>query len=413
MAEFKSNFFEHNEYYLGHKQAELMFDDPSNGETLLKLSKIVSECLHEDWRANIIKQKGPNGDHFRPVKDDNLTKAILENEDLRKRFLALEEKGTGKKLFKIVPKEVIEKQEDGSEQKKIVEEVQFDLMRMKFEDLTQAWQDANLKAAKFAIALIKTGLNQNALQGTPQEVFTNFEKMSHDVHIEWMIREKDWGDARLFFPYELLSVNDLNNGEKQKDRDQLLVIFSGLSFQSNILAKNRSIVLRALKEVLNEQSNENGINQEIVKNLESIDGLIKQQNEIDYARCQKFKSSVKKQTLATLKNKESLTFEDLEKICAIYYEEWKKQSSQIMKLPKEYDASYSDLLAMDTRLNFKNAARMDMADLIKEMISENQLNPALLQGINDMNDPESDIAKKISKQNEEDFANYNTQKSLN
>ena len=426
MAQFKTNFFEHIPYFLSHDKKEGLFQDKEIGPKFLHLSELVSKCLHEDWKKNIVNENGENYQHFRPVKDAELTKLVLENKDY---FLSIDEnnlyerynlqrfnleketdKEQPKKLFKIVQKETTKRQQqpDGSviEKKVIIEEVQFDLLRIPFEALTKKWQDANLDAAKYAIALTRAGLDQGALQGNPEKVFEDFEKMSHDVHIEWMIREQGWGDVRLFFPYELLSVNSLKNGEKQKDRDQLLVIFSGLSFRSDILAKNRSIVLRALKEVLEEYSNDNGLKQEIANSIEQIQPLIEMQNQIDYERCKNFKQEVKKQTEVLLRSSTSFTFEELEKVCEVYYNEWKKQARTVMKLPKEYDLSYSEFPAMDERLNFKNAATLDMTELIKEMVQEGLLNESLLEGVNAMNNPQSEISQKIAKRNKQDLANY-------
>ena len=101
-----------------------------------------------------------------------------------------------------------------------------------------------------------------------------------------------------------------------------------------------------------------------------------------------------------------MTFDDLEKISAIYYNEWRKQARTVMKLPPEYDASYENHQVEDERLNFKNVARLEMADIVRELVKEGLVSEGLLAGVNDMENPKSEIAKRIARKNEEDFANY-------
>ena len=115
---------------------------------------------------------------------------------------------------------------------------------------------------------------------------------------------------------------------------------------------------------------------------------------------------MKQKTLKALQGKKIFTFEELEKISAIYYNEWRVQARTVMKLPAEYDASYENHQVEDTRLNFKNVARLEMADLVKEMIGEGLVPETMLAGVNDMENPKSDISKRIEKKNEEDLANY-------
>ena len=239
--EIKFNHFEAIAYFLEHSKYEQMFaaeaaafdkaikeGRPEDAkQPLLNLSSIVSRCLHEDWRQNLINEKrallieelqkqGIEYDstqhhidyqHFRAVKNEDYNSMVLAN---REKYLAMtgkinpdDENEPEKPLFKIVQTTRKVKQKDGTEKEEPYEQVQFDLLRMKFDDLSQSWKDANLKAAKYAIALIKTALDKGSLRGDPKKVFEDIEKMSHDVHIEWMIREQSWGDLKLFLPYEL------------------------------------------------------------------------------------------------------------------------------------------------------------------------------------------------------------------
>lgn len=412
--------FENKENYVSHEEATSLYDSKlmrvgyeredalhnDQAKKLLGLAKLVSRCLHEDWKQNLINERGTEYQHFRPVKDSTLTEMVLANPD---GYLSLRSEDD-KPLFRLVPKQrKIKKEVEEDGVTKLVEtdeyetytEVQFDLIRVDFDNLTDAWQNANLDAAKFAIALIHKALPQGALQGDPQKVFEDLEKMSHDVHIEWMIREQDWGDISLFFPYELLTAE-----EQSKDTAQLLSIIEGLSFKSNIFARNRAIVIRAIKETLGQFATDEGLEQTIMKNLEAIEPIVAKYTEENEKRSSEFKLAVAEQTVDALKGKDSLTFEDFEKLAEIYYNEWKRQASQVMKLPKEYESSYENHVVSHPRINFKAVARKEMMDLVTELVQGGFVNASILDSIQQINDPNSDIAKKITARNDEDYANY-------
>lgn len=433
------NHFEAKTYYLDHEKSEYMFDVEAAifkkliaegrleeaKKPLLNLSSLVSRCLHEDWRKNLINEKialliealnkqGVEYDpqkhhieyqHFRAVKDEDYNNMVLAN---REKYLAMtgkinpdDENEPAMPLFKIVPAIKKEEQEDGTIKEIPYEQVQFDLLRMNFDELSQSWKDANLKAAKYAIALIKTALNKGALRGDPKKVFEDVEKMSHDVHIEWMIREEKWGDLKLFLPYELLKTE-----EQKKDAAQLMVIMKGISFKSDILARNRAIVIRALKEVLTEYSDDDGFKKEIMDNLESAQPYIDQYDEANTKRAQSFKNIVKKKTIQALAGREEFTFADLEMCAEIYYNEWKAQASVLMELPAEYKNGYKEHAVTNERLNFKNIARYEMQDLLSELLKEKAISEKLGSGIDSIGNEESEIGKQIKAQNAEDFANY-------
>ena len=412
--------FENKENYISHEEAAFLFNSTfmrvgyeqedalhnDQAKKLLVLAKLVSRCLHEDWKQNLINERGTEYQHFRPVKDSALTEMVLANPE---GYLSLRSEDD-KPLFKLVPKQrKIKKEIEEDGVKKLVEtdeyetytEVQFDLIRVDFDNLTDAWQNANLDAAKFAIALIHKALPQGALQGDPQKVFEDLEKMSHDVHIEWMIREQDWGDISLFFPYELLTSE-----EQSKDTAQLLSIIEGLSFKSNIFARNRAIVIRAIKETLGQFATDAGLEQTIMKNLEAIEPIIAKYTEENEKRSSDFKLAVAEQTVSALQGKDSLTFEDFEKLAEIYYNEWKRQASQVMTLPKAYESSYENHVVSHPRINFKAVARKEMVDLVTELVQGGFVSSSILDSIQQINNPASDIAKKIIAKNDEDFANY-------
>ena len=438
------NHFEAVAYFLDHDKSEAMFTTEAAAfdkameegrledakQPLLNLSNIVSRCLHEDWRLNLINEKraaliaelekqGVEYDstkhhieyqHFRPVKDEDFNNMILAN---REKYLAMkgkinpdDENEPEMPLFKIVPAVKKEQQKDGTIKDVPYEQVQFDLLRMNFDELSQSWKDANLKAAKYAIALIKTSLEKGALRGEPKKVFEDIEKMSHDVHIEWMIREEKWGDLKLFLPYELLKTE-----EQKKDAAQLMVIMKGISFQSDVLARNRAIVIRALKEVLAEYSDDDGFKKEIMDNLAAAQPYIDQYDAANTKRAKSFKKIVKKKTIEALAGKETFTFAELEQVAEIYYNEWRAQASVLMDLPAEYDNGYAEHPVAHERLNFKNIARYEMESLLKELLKEKAISAGLAEGIESIGNSKSEIGERIKKQNQTDFANYNAMMS--
>lgn len=393
MANLKTMFFEHIANFLDHEQMEEMMSS-KEGKALAFLAEQISACLHEDWKQNLIREKGEEYQHFRPVKDAALEADILANPD---KYLS-QKSEDGKSLYKIVET----KHEDGS----VTKAAQFDLIRVEFENLTKKWQMANYDAAQFALCMVKKALESGVFQGDKQQTFNEIEMMSHDVHIEWMQREMGWADVRLLVPYEQLIVSTEGHNEKDKDRAHVLAVTNELSFKPNISDRNRSIVERAISVLFEHNAVETGLNPEIMERVKSAQTLIAEQNKKDYERCSAFKEEVKKQTAVALKGKKTLGYNEIEKISAIYYEEWKKQAKTIGKLPKEYDASYSELLADDVRINFKNVARLEMVDLVKEMVAEGLVPETMLEGANAVFDESTELGQSIKKKNEEDFANY-------
>ena len=232
--------------------------------------------------------------------------------------------------------------------------------------------------------------------------------MSHDVHIEWMEREHSWADIRLLFPYEQLIVKSPANNEKDKDRAHVVAVSRELVMQPNILARNRSIVIRAIQEIFKTNAVESGLKPEVMQKIEAIFPLIAEQNKADFARYETFKAVLKQEIAEILGAKTELTFEDLEKAAAVYYKFWKAQAQTVGALPKEYESSYSNLLADDERINFKNVARLEIADLVKEMVKNKELDEGLLEGANAVlsSDESTLIGQKIKRKNQEDVANY-------
>jgi hypothetical protein len=147
---------------------------------------------------------------------------------------------------------------------------------------------------------------------------------------------------------------------------------------------------------------------EVMKKIESVFPLIAEQNQADFARYEAFKAVLKQEITKILGSKTELTFEDLEKAAAVYYKFWKAQAQTVGALPKEYESSYSNLLADDERINFKNVARLEIADLVKEMVKNKELDEGLLESTNAVlsSDESTLIGQKIKQKNQEDVSNY-------
>ena len=97
MANLKTMFFEHIANYLSHEDMEKMMGS-KEGEMLAMLAENISACLHEDWKQNLIREKGPEYQHFRPVKDAALEEDILKNPE---KYLS-QKSEDGKNLYRIV-----------------------------------------------------------------------------------------------------------------------------------------------------------------------------------------------------------------------------------------------------------------------------------------------------------------------
>lgn len=324
----------------------------------------------------------------------------------------------GKSLFRIV-----EKDENGQ----TVEHLEFDLIRVPFERLTKKWQEANLDAAKFALCLAKKAIEAGDLsfeQGelTPMEiqknqirVFENFENMAHDVHLEWMFREGGWAEAKLLYPYEYLAVDTDGYNQKDKDRAHIVATTTGLTFQpnfqSNILERNRSIVIRAVYELFGAFANEeNGLDKSIINNLIFIQNLIDNRNYEDYLKYIRHRRDVRDYAVELLEGESELTFKNLEKLAKKYFEVWKREYRDVKPgLPKKVDVEYSEIEVDDPIVNHKNIARDAVYEILVELASLNDksiLDPEMLPSILAIKDDHSEIYKQIKKQNEEDFANF-------
>lgn len=391
--------FIHYFNFLDHAGMEEMLAS-ENGDKLLELARNISVCLHEDWKKNLVRENGEEYQHFRPVKDSELAKRVLSD---REKYLSLTAED-GKPLFKI--DETIK---DG----KISYDVQFDLIRVPFENLTKKWQEANLEAAKFALCLVNTATKNGALNTKDEELFLNFEGMSHDVHLEWMFREGEWAAPELLLPYEYLTVDTDGYNQKDKDRAHVVATTAELTFQPNILARNRSIVIRAINELFKGFSNESGLNPEIMQNISELQKFIDDSNKRDYELYLKIKEKVIAKATSLLEDKSELTFEDLEKLANCYFEAWKVSAKHIGELPKEIDVSYDNIVVDDPSVNHKNIARIEVSKILMGMVKDKSLSSEIMQSIENANNalkryPKADspLGKRIVTKNETDYADY-------
>ncbi len=378
--------------YLDHSGMSAMLEG-ENGDKLLELAENISVCLHEDWKSNLVREKGKDYQHFRPVKDAEFAKMVIANKD---EYLSLVSED-GKPLYKI--NETINNGE-------ISYDVQFDLIRVPFENLTKKWQGANSEAAKFALCLVKTAADNGSLNATGNELFLNFEAMAHDIHLEWMFREGDWAAVELLLPYELLTVDTNGYNQKDKDRAHVVATTAELTFQPNILARNRSIVIRAVNELFKENAKLGGLNPEIMRNIANLQTFIDEKNNEDFEAYLAIKRVVMEKALSLLTEKTELSFEDLEILSATYFETWRKSVKNFTELPKTVDVNYDNILVDDARVNHKNIARTEVKKILSEMVKEQILDEGIGTSLTEIADKNSKLGKRIVNKNETDFLNY-------
>ncbi len=399
--------------YIDHMGMEKMLADPEQGPKLLELARNISVCLHEDWKQNLIREKGTEYQHFRPVKDAEFEQSVLSDPQAKENFLSFISTDN-KPLFRVVETTV-----DG----KTIEQLQFDLIRVPFDNLTKKWQEANLDAAKFALCLVKKAIESGDLsfesgELSPEEIqknqiriFENFENMAHDVHVEWMFREGSWAEAKLLYPYEYLAVDTDGDNQKDKDRAHIKATTTELTMQPNILSRNRSIVIRAVFELFGAFANEiNGLDKSIINNIIFIQNLIDKQNYEDFLRYIRHRRDVRDYAVELLEGENELTFKHLEKLAKKYFEVWKREYRDVKPgLPKKVDVEYNEIEVDDMVVNHKNIARNEVYEILVELAKLNDksvLDPEMLPSILAIKDKNSEIYKQIQKQNEEDFANF-------
>ena len=402
--------FEQRANYMDKEKMEKMLSGEEGAE-LLKLAGNISAALHEDWKENLVREKGTEYQHFRDVKDEERKQEILANKEeinqveellktdpsaitaeQRKKYLSED----GKLLYRIETQKKKVMGEDGEEKEVDVEVAMFDLMRVPFVELTKRWQDANLDAAKFALCLVKEVLDQGKLKGSPEEIFKVFEEMSHDVHLFWMV-ENMWADPDLLRPYEYLKVDTPGYNEKDKDRDKINKTTVALTNQSNLPERNRSIVVRAVIELMNNHAVSTGLDPKVLESLHSIIPHIKKQNEIDYTRYLKNKNKVQDTAQRVLKDKDEMLFSDLEILARTYFEDWKKEYLQSIGLPDDVNVPYDQIPVEDERINHKNIARKEVLQILMELQKEGKLI---------VPPPEKAMKKKIADSNKKDHAKY-------
>ena len=388
-----SLYFENKSVYVSNSDMQKMLNGPE-GKKLIELAKNISVCLHEDWKNNLIREKGKEYQHFRPLKDASMEMEILAEKD---KYLSMKSED-GKNLYRINKK----LNENGVE----TETVEFDLIRVPFPNLTEKWQNANLDAAKFALCLVKTCIENGCFDGSKESIFEAFENMANDIHIEWMHREGSWASPTLLVPYNHLNVDTNGYNQKDKDRAHIIATTSELTFQPNIMARNRSIVVRAIQELFSQDSNENGLKVEFMEKIKSILGLIEKSNSENYEMYQRIERTIKSAVLKIIGNKPEISFDEFEKIASVYFKTWITEHEKIEKLPDEYECSYSEFMVDDKSLNFKNIARLETVKIINKMQKEGQIQEKVTKILDGILDGKSELSKKILDQNEKDFKSY-------
>ncbi len=379
-------FYERKSYVLSPSEFEELF---KNNEEINKIAEGICPVFHEDWKSNLILEKGKDYQHFRPCKDDDLSKKIIEDFKFRKYNgqFADAKSSDGKSLYKF---EVVSGKEVGK----------LDLIRVPFENLPQNWQKANFDAALFAVALIKKYFSKY-----DHFSFQSFEALSSDVHEFWVSKNGYPGQkASLMLPYALLPVETFQNNEKDKDRKHIILTTTELTNQSNVLKRNRDIVLRAIETVFVSQSCPTGLKERFMKEIEALKYEIAERNAFDFGMHQMLKSRVKNCLNNAIESKnlkpEGLTLDVFEKVlCVPYYEEWKTFHSAKL-LNKNLDVGFDEIVVNNEDFNAKQFVREQVSSILTELAENGEINREFATKSQEL------FQNEIPVKNKQDFANF-------
>lgn len=379
-------FYERKFYVLSPNEFEELIKD---NEELKRIAEAICPVFHEDWKSNLILEKGKDYQHFRPCKDDELSQKIVEDFKFRKYNgqFADAKSSDGKPLYKV---EIVSGKEIGK----------LDLIRVPFENLPQNWQNTNLDAALFAVALIKKYFSKY-----DHFSFKSFEALSSDIHEFWVSKNGYPGQkASLMLPYALLPVEKFQNNEKDKDRNHIILITTELTNQSNVLKRNRDILLRAIETVFASQSCPTGLKERYIKEIEALKYEIAERNAFDFGMRHMLKSRVKNCLNNAIESKnlkpEEFTLDVFEKVlCAPYYEEWKTFHSAKV-LNKNLDVGFDEIVVNNEEFNAKQFVREQVSSILTDLAKNGEINREFATKSQEL------FQSEIPMQNKRDFSNF-------
>lgn len=384
----KTPFYERKYYFLSPQEFELEF---AANENIKTIAKLISPAFHEDWKGNLVREKGRDYQHFRPCKDDELSQKIVDDFKSRKyngQFCDAKSED-GKPLYKV---EIVSGKEIGK----------LDLIRVPFENLPLSWQNANLDAALFAVSIVAKYLSNHE-----HFSFKTFEALSSDIHEFWASKNDYPGQkASLMLPYALLPVEGFSNNEKDKDRKHIILTINELTNQVNVSKNSKEALLRAIKAVFGTKSCSTGLQKGFIEEIESLKDEIVERNAFDYGMRNLLKISVEARLKNEIKDNgltpEKLTFENFEsKFCVPYFSEWKTFHSH--ESLKKIDVPYTKIEVNNQSFNAKQFVREQVSILFGELAHEGKIDAQFATKINGF------FENEIPMQNQKDFEKLSSQ----
>ncbi len=358
------------------------------GQHINTVGTVTSRFFHENWKRDYILSKGEEYQHFRPLKDPEVADKIMELYESGN--FSYEE--AGRILNPENPEALVSP--DGKPLFKFDKGYpEFDLMRVDFDHLTLSWQNANLDAAQFALALVQTCITQ----GVPFTI-ENFERMASDIHEYWAENNNYEGQsARLMTIYKNLPVDTLKNNQKDKDRVHITTTVDNISLPLTEASKNRSIVLNAMQVLFNEYQKDGTLAPEFQQQLADLQTEITRQNVDEFSKFVMLSSETKQVIGDILSENPELTFETFEQMSAVFHANWVqlygKGQDENLVLP------YDQLPVNDIAFNQKQFSRETVQVFLKEMVQAGDLEPSYLQAM-------SDLTPQIKEQNASDLLKY-------
>lgn len=381
-------FFNRPTYFLSSSQFKMMQYGPT-GQHLTALAKESSRSFHYSWRDDLIAAKGSEYQHFRPLKDDEVTRQIRALYDSG--MFTLAEAGRilnpdcEEELVSPDGKDLFLFGEDGS--------VKFDLIRVDFDHLTQKWQDANFDAAMFALCLV-----QKCISHKVPFTFENFEKMSSDIHEYWCENNNYPGQsAKLMTIYKNLPVDAMRNNQKDKDRAHIGLTVGSLSLPLTEASKNRQIVLNAMNALFRENQQNGTLDPAFEEQLKALQVDIDRKNFEDYMKYRQLSSQTKEQVMAILQDKTEVDLATFEQMAAAFHDQWRSiygegQDAHIV-------ADYDKLPVNDPAFNQKQFSRECVQTFLGEMVQEGLIPESVTESV-------SGLTEEIEAQNQSDFLKY-------
>jgi len=380
-------FFNRPTYFLSSAQFAAM-KDGGLGEHILGVASETSKHFHYNWRDDLVAAKGESYQHFRPLKDDKISAEILAlyesgnfSEEAAGRILNPENEEPlvspdGLPLFRV---------ENG--------QVQFDLIRVDFDHLTTKWQNTNLDAAQFALALVQTCITTNV-----PFTLENFEKMSSDIHEYWAENNNYPGQsAKLMTVYKNLPVDSLKNNQKDKDRVHIGLTVNNLSLPLTEASKNRSIVLNAMQVLFREHQQAGTLNPEFAEQLKALEGEIARQNVEEFTKYTLLSSQTKEDIANILAENPNMTIETFEQLASAFHANWVNIYGEGQD--ENLVAPYESLPVNDPSFNQKQFSRECVTTFLGEMVQSGNLEPSVMTDV-------KGLSEEIEAINQSDFLKY-------